>query len=128
MAGSFVYTPTAGTVLGAGSQTLSVTFTPTDSADYVSVSSNVSLTVNRSSVVIVGAALPTPSYFGDRVTFTFTFTGTGITPTGTTTIKDGAVTLATVPLSAGAATLSTSALAAGTHSLSATYNGDANYQ
>ena len=33
--GTFVYTPAAGTVLGAGnSQTLSVTFTPTDTADY----------------------------------------------------------------------------------------------
>jgi hypothetical protein len=59
---------------------------------------------------------------------TFTFTGAGLTPTGTTTIKDGAVTLATVPLSAGAATFSTSALIAGTHSLTATYNGDTNYQ
>ena len=128
VAGSFAYTPNVGTVLGAGSQTLSVTFTPTDSTDYVSALSNVSLTVNKSSVVISGTALPTPSYFGDSVTLTFTFTGAGLTPTGTTTIKDGAVTLATVPLSAGAATFSTSALIAGTHSLTATYNGDTNYQ
>ena len=34
VAGTFVYTPAAGTVLTAGSQTLSVTFTPTDSTDY----------------------------------------------------------------------------------------------
>ena len=128
VAGSFVYTPAAGTVLGAGSQSLLVTFTPTDSTDYLSTASNVSLTVNRNSVVISGTALPTPSYFGDSVTLTFTFTGAGLTPTGTTTIKDGAVTLATVPLSAGAATFSISALTAGTHSLTATYNGDSNYQ
>ena len=128
VAGSFAYTPPVGTVLGAGSQSLSLTFTPTDSTDYVSAASNVSLTVNKSSVVIVGAALSTPSYFGDRVTLTFTFTGAGLTPTGTTTIKDGAVTLVTIPLSAGAATFSTSALGAGTHSLTATYNGDVNYQ
>ena len=33
--GSFVYTPVAGTVLNAGAaQTLSVTFTPTDAANY----------------------------------------------------------------------------------------------
>jgi hypothetical protein len=32
--GTFVYTPASGTVLGAGSQTLSVTFTPTDNTDY----------------------------------------------------------------------------------------------
>src|SRR5207248_3981691 len=33
-AGSFAYTPAAGTVLSAGSNTLSVTFTPTDTASY----------------------------------------------------------------------------------------------
>jgi hypothetical protein len=35
VAGTFVYAPVAGTVLNAGSsQTLSVTFTPTDAANY----------------------------------------------------------------------------------------------
>jgi hypothetical protein len=32
--GSFVYSPVAGTVLNAGAHTLSVTFTPTDAANY----------------------------------------------------------------------------------------------
>ena len=34
VAGTFVYTPAAGTILHAGNQTLSVTFTPTDTTDY----------------------------------------------------------------------------------------------
>ena len=34
VAGTFVYTPAAGTILHVGSQTLSVTFTPTDTTDY----------------------------------------------------------------------------------------------
>ena len=34
MAGTFVYTPAAGTILHGGNQTLSVTFTPTDTTDY----------------------------------------------------------------------------------------------
>ena len=34
MPGTFVYSPAAGTALGAGSDTLSVTFTPTDTVDY----------------------------------------------------------------------------------------------
>src|ERR1700691_1545322 len=42
--GVFAYTPTAGTVLGAGTQTLSTTFTPTDTADYNSVTVSVQLT------------------------------------------------------------------------------------
>ena len=45
-AGSFVYTPAAGTVLAAGSgQTLSVSFTPTDSVDYTTATQTVSINV-----------------------------------------------------------------------------------
>ena len=39
--GSFAYTPTAGTVLAAGSQPLTVTFTPTDSTDYAGATTSV---------------------------------------------------------------------------------------
>ena len=46
VSGSFSYSPPAGTVLAAGSgQTLSVTFTPTDAADYTSATASVSLNV-----------------------------------------------------------------------------------
>ena len=51
-AGSFTYSPPASTVLGAGTQTLSVTFTPTDSTRYNTASANVSLTVNRATPTI----------------------------------------------------------------------------
>ena len=44
--GNFVYTPAAGTVLAAGNaQTLSATFTPTDTADYNSASVSVKINV-----------------------------------------------------------------------------------
>ena len=56
--GSFVYTPQAGTVLTAGTQTLSVTFTPTDATDYASATATVQLTVNKASPAITW---PTPS-------------------------------------------------------------------
>jgi hypothetical protein len=47
VAGAFVYTPASGTVMNAGNaQTLTVTFTPTDSANYTTQSATVSLTVN----------------------------------------------------------------------------------
>ncbi len=46
VAGTFVYVPAAGTVLAAGTQMLSVTFTPTDTTDYTTATSSVSLTVN----------------------------------------------------------------------------------
>ena len=42
VAGTFVYTPASGTVLGAGAaQTLSVTFTPTDTANYTTATATV---------------------------------------------------------------------------------------
>ena len=44
--GSFVYTPAAGAVLSTvGTNTLSVSFTPTDTTDYNSASASVSITV-----------------------------------------------------------------------------------
>src|SRR6266403_295355 len=43
--GTFAYSPPAGTVFGVGTQTLSVTFTPTDGPDYTTVTSSVTLTV-----------------------------------------------------------------------------------
>ncbi|MGA3373913.1 MAG: glycoside hydrolase family 3 C-terminal domain-containing protein [Terracidiphilus sp.] len=46
VAGTFAYTPAAGTVLAAGTQTLSVTLTPTDTTDYTTATAIVSLTVN----------------------------------------------------------------------------------
>ncbi len=56
-AGSFVYSPAAGTVLSAGSQTLSVTFTPTDTSDFTTATGSVTLvvTVNKATPTITWA-------------------------------------------------------------------------
>ena len=43
VAGTFVYSPTAGTVLSTGTHPISVTFTPTDSSDYTSLTKTVSI-------------------------------------------------------------------------------------
>ena len=74
VAGKFVYTPALGAVLNAGSKTLSVTFTPTNSAAYSPVTATVTLVVNTVPVFVVadsfsrtyGAANPTltASYVG----------------------------------------------------------------
>jgi uncharacterized repeat protein (TIGR02543 family) len=45
VAGSFVYTPAIGTVLPAGTQALSATFTPADAVNYATASASVLLTV-----------------------------------------------------------------------------------
>lgn len=63
VAGSFAYTPASGTVLGAGKQTLSVTFTPTDTADYNTGTATVTLTVNQATPT-VSWATPAAITFG----------------------------------------------------------------
>lgn len=45
VAGTFAYSPSAGTVLTPGQQTLSVTFTPSDTTDYTTATDSVQLTV-----------------------------------------------------------------------------------
>lgn len=52
VAGSFSYSPALGTVLTAGSQTLSATFTPADSTDYTTSTASVTLTVNQATPII----------------------------------------------------------------------------
>jgi hypothetical protein len=52
-AGSFSYSPASGTLLAAGSQNLSTTFTPTDSADYSTATASVTLTVVPTAVAPV---------------------------------------------------------------------------
>jgi len=54
--GSFRYTPAAGTVLSAGAgQTLSVTFTPTDSADYIGATTTATINVQKATPVLTWA-------------------------------------------------------------------------
>jgi large repetitive protein len=53
VSGTFNYAPAAGTVLTAGTQTLSVIFTPTDTTDYSTATSSVTLTVDPASESII---------------------------------------------------------------------------
>ena len=110
--GSFVYTPAAGAVLGAGSQTLSVTFTPTDGVDYTTATTTVPLTVNKVNLTVTannasrvyGTANPafTPTYSGfvngdTSAVLTgspsLTTTATAASPVGSYTITAAAGTL-----------------------------------
>ena len=96
-AGTFSYTPAAGSVLQAGPNTLSVTFTPTDTTNYQSATSSVLLTVNKVPLSIgandasrtYGAANPMFSgsvngaINGDTFTETFSTSATNTSPVGT---------------------------------------------
>ena len=59
LAGTFTYTPPAGTTLGGGSaQSLSVTFTPTDSAHYTTATANALINVLPAAPVVTWANPP----------------------------------------------------------------------
>lgn len=69
VAGSFSYTPAAGKVLSVGSNTLSVTFTPTDSVNYNTVTATTTLTVTQATPTIVWPA-PSPIAVGTALSST----------------------------------------------------------
>jgi hypothetical protein len=98
VAGTFAYTPPAGTVLKAGAQTLSVTFTPTDTTDYASATATVTLTVNQAAPTISWTA-PAAITYGTALSATqldasSTVAGTfAYTPAAGTVLKAGAQTL-----------------------------------
>ena len=62
VAGTFSYSPAAGTVLAAGSQTITVTFTPNDTTDYSTATATVTLTVNQAAPAITWGAPAAVSY------------------------------------------------------------------
>jgi len=113
--GSFIYTPTAGTVLGAGNgQTLHVAFTPTDTTNYASASKNVSINILKA-VLTITADNKSKTYGSVNPALTFTPTGfvNGDTPA---TAYNGSPFLSTTstqsgdaggyPITAAAGTLS----------------------
>jgi hypothetical protein len=67
--GSFVYAPASGIVLAAGSYMLSTTFTPTDTANYLTATATVSLTVNQVTPTITWAA-PAAIIYGTALSAT----------------------------------------------------------
>ncbi len=73
--GAFAYTPASGTVLNAGNnQTLSVTFTPTDTTSFLPISTNVTINVQLAPLTIT--ANSTNKVYGTSLpTFTASYSG-----------------------------------------------------
>ncbi len=103
IAGTYVYTPSAGTALPAGNQTLSVLFTPTDTTHYTTAMASVMLTVNKATATVTLSNLSQ------------TYTGSPLTPTATT-----------VPSGLTVAFTGAPDTTAGTYPVTATVN-DTNY-
>jgi hypothetical protein len=76
VAGTFVYSPAAGTTPAVGSDTLSVTFTPTDTTDYATATASVTLVVTAYPVPVISSMSPAFTSAGGSA-FTLTIAGTG---------------------------------------------------
>jgi hypothetical protein len=116
--GTFVYTPGAGAILSVGSQTLSVTFTPTDTTDYTTATKTVSLTVNKAAQTITFAAPPATTLVTGSITLSPAPTASSGLPV--TIVSD---TSAVCTVSGDTVTL----VAVGNCGLKATQGGNADY-
>jgi YVTN family beta-propeller protein len=91
ISGTFVYTPTSGTVLSAGTQTLHVDFTPTDTTNYTGASKNVTINVLKAYAYITNSNSNNVSVI-DTGTNTVTATVSGFdlsNPAGVAVTSDG---------------------------------------
>jgi hypothetical protein len=95
--GKFVYTPPAGSSFNtAGTYTLSVTFTPTDTVDYKTVTATVQLVVSNdfAAVSLTGAIeYPNCCFFSQPTPYTITATSSSGRPTGTVSVMFGGNTI-----------------------------------
>ena len=126
--GTFSYSPAAGSLLSAGPQTITATFTPMDTANYAVATASVTLKVTQASTstrVQLSSAAIAPGT-AETITVTVVPATAGV-PSGTVTYMDGANLLGTATLSGGVATFTTSTLASGTHNITANYSGDSNF-
>ena len=63
-----LYSPALSTVLTAGAQTLTATFTPTDTIDYTTATATVTLTVNKVALSVITWATPAAIPYGTALT------------------------------------------------------------
>jgi hypothetical protein len=102
VAGSFAYNPVSGTVLHFGnSQSLSTTFTPTDTTNYNGASKNVSINVQKATLTVT-AQDKSKTYRATNPTLTYGITGfvnsdtQGSATSGQPSLSTTAVTTSTV--------------------------------
>ncbi|HEV7920766.1 MAG TPA: carboxypeptidase regulatory-like domain-containing protein [Thermoanaerobaculia bacterium] len=129
VAGSFVYAPPSGTVLNAGPQTLSATFTPTDTANYNSVTATRTITVNKATPVFSNLSAPTIVVGTASTTLSGKLLAGTLVPPGSVTITVNSVTQTATIQADGSfsATFTTTALVVGTYTINFSYPGSANF-
>ncbi len=136
--GTFTYTPGTGTVLSAGTHTLSVLFTPTDTTDFTTATATVKIVVGTTgSTGVTGApAFSTGDccFFSQPTPYTVTVAGTTAAPTGTVNVVFNSQTIGTgtlIPVSGASSSatllLTSSYFTPGSNPVTLNYLGDTNY-
>jgi sugar lactone lactonase YvrE len=136
--GTFTYTPPANTVLSAGTHTLSVLFTPTDTTDFNTATATVQIQVGNagSPAVISGAPVFSNGdccFFSQPTPYNITVTGTPTAPTGTVAVIFNGQTIGTGVLTPGSGSsfagllVTSSVFLPGNNSVTLSYLGDANF-
>ena len=117
-------------VASPGAVTINDTAPTNDQWNYtaIEVLAGTPVSLIPTSTVVTRSAGPSPSVFGQSVTFQATVSSGSGTPAGSVQFKDGAANVgAPVVLVAGQASLSTAALSVGAHSITAVYGGNATF-
>ena len=131
--GTFSYSEPFGTVLAAGSYSVTAAFTPTDSVDYQSATLTRTIVVKQSATKTT-LSFTTPVIYGSETSEVFQVSvssPSGAIPPGTVGVYNGTVLLCTATLNStgnGSCNLSSnSALAVGSHSIAAKYSATTNF-
>ena len=125
--GTLIYSPAAGTVLKAGTQTLKASFTPANATDYGTAEASSTLIVKPAQPSITVSSSAATAFLSNPVTLTATVAFSYGAPTGTVSFMDGTASLGTGTLNGGVATITTSSLPVGSHAVTAIYSGDSNF-
>ena len=136
--GTFQYTPGSGTLLAAGTHTLSVLFTPTDTLDFTTATATVQIVVgNTGSSGVSGAPVYSSGdccFFSQPTPYAITVSGSTAAPTGNVNVVFNGQTIGTGTLTPGTGTsssvtlmLTSSYFVPGNNTVTINYLGDDNY-
>jgi len=121
ISGQFSYSVPVGTLLPAGTNPVSVSFTPEDAASFAPASGIGSVTVTKASSSIAIVSSQSSGIITVHATVLPQISGT---PTGQVTFTDGGALLGTVPLADKTGNIT---LSPGMHTIAAFYAGDSNF-
>ena len=127
VAGTFAYSPAAGTILSAGQQTLSTSLTPKDTADYTSATATVTLTVNPAPVSMNVSCWNGSFPYGANYQCTVHVSAGAGSPQGSITYSFDGGAAVSVALGSGSAQFAITKPAVGNHTVVVAYAQQGNF-